>query len=129
MFAEMLSNSEQIIFIEAIDQNFESDTEFDIINDESDQNLEEMNAKFCEKLEEKVYEEEDISTENESCNSSFYNKKNNKKNYLMMKDYIKMNQMIQDCFEIESFINEYSINDCSYNIWPYNSKAFIPHFF
>ena len=104
MFAEMLSNSEQIIFIEAIDQNFESDTEFDIINDESDQNLEEMNAKFCEKLEEKVYEEEDISTENESCNSSFYNKKNNKKNYLMMKDYIKMNQMSKN--NINNFISE-----------------------
>ena len=104
MFAEMLSNSEQIIFIEAIDQNFESDTEFDIINDESDQNLEEMNAKFCEKLEEKVYEEEDISTENESCNSSFYNKKNNKKNYLMMKDYIKMNQMSKS--NINTFISE-----------------------
>lgn len=104
MFAEMLSNSEQIIFIEAIDQNFESDTEFDIINDESDQNLEEMNAKFCEKLEEKVYEEEDISTENESCNSSFYNKKNNKKNYLMMKDYIKMNQMSKN--NINTFISE-----------------------
>jgi hypothetical protein len=100
----MLSNSEQIIFIEAIDQNFESDTEFDIINDESDQNLEEMNAKFCEKLEEKVYEEEDISTENESCNSSFYNKKNNKKNYLMMKDYIKMNQMSKN--NINTFISE-----------------------
>ena len=104
MFAEMLSNSEQIIFIEAIDQNFESDTEFDIINDESDQNLEEMNAKFCEKLEEKVYEEEDISTENESCNSSFYNKKNNKKNFLMMKDYIKMNQMSKN--NINTFISE-----------------------
>ena len=104
MFAEMLSNSEQIIFIEAIDQNFESDTEFDIINDESDQNLEEMNAKFCEKLEEKAYEEEDISTENESCNSSFYNKKNNKKNYLMMKDYIKMNQMSKN--NINNFISE-----------------------
>lgn len=103
MFAEMLSHSEQIIFLEAIDQYFESDSDFEE-NEEFDQNLEEMNAKFCEKLEEKVNDEEDISTENDSCNSSFYNKKNNIKNYIILKDYINVKNMSKNF--ISNFIFE-----------------------
>ena len=95
MFAEMLSNSEEIIFLEAIDQYFESDSEFDSKNDESNENLEQMNVKFCEKLEEDV---ENNSTENESYDSYYQNKKNNTKNFLMMKDYFNIDK---------DFINEF----------------------
>ena len=95
MFAEMLSNSEEIIFLEAIDQYFESDSEFDSKNDESNENLEQMNVKFCDKLEEDV---ENNSTENESYDSYYQNKKNNTKNFLMMKDYVNVNK---------DFINEF----------------------
>ena len=96
MFAEMLSHSEEIIFLEAIDQYFESDSEFsDSKNDESNENLEQMNVKFCEKLEE---DEENNSTENESYDSYFQNKKDNKKKFLVIKDYININK---------DFINEF----------------------
>lgn len=83
MFAEMLSHSEEIIFLEAIDQNFESDSEFNPKIDETNENLEQMNVKFCEKLEE---DKENISTENESYDSSFYYKTSNPKKFIMMKD-------------------------------------------
>ena len=60
MFAEMLSNSEEKIFLEAIDQFFEQDSainynendDFDI----SDIEIEKMNDKFCDSLD----EEDDI---------------------------------------------------------------------
>ena len=94
MFAEMLSHSEERIFLEAIDQYFESDTEFESKNDESNENLEQMNVKFCDKLE----EEENNSTETESYDSYYQNKKDNKKKFLMMKDYININK---------DFINEF----------------------
>ena len=96
MFAEMLSHSEERIFLEAIDQYFESDTEFESKNDESNENLEQMNVKFCDKLEEE--EEENNSTETESYDSYYQNKKDNKKKFLMMKDYININK---------DFINEF----------------------
>ena len=99
MFAEMLSNSEESIFLEAIDQYFESDSEFVPKNDESNENLEEMSVKFCNKLEE---DEETISTENESSyDCSFHNKINDKKKYIMMKEYVNINKSY-----IEDFIGK-----------------------
>ena len=96
MFAEMLSHSEESIFLEAIDQYFESDSEFDQKNDELNENLEEMSVKFCDKLEE---EDENISTENESSyDFSFHNKNNNKNKYLMMNDYMNINKSYIDNF-------------------------------
>ena len=96
MFAEMLSHSEESIFLEAIDQNFESDSEFGPENDESNENLEEMSVKFCDKLEE---EDENISTENESSyDFSFHNKNNDKKKFLMMNDYMNINKSYIDNF-------------------------------
>ena len=103
MFAELLSRSEEIIFLEAIDQNFESNSEFESNNDESNENLEEMNVKFCDKLE----EEENISTENESYDSSSQkNNNNNNKKYLVMKDYLNINKFYIDNF-IKDMYNNY----------------------
>ena len=91
MFAEMLSHTEEIIFLEAIDQYFESNPEIEPINDELNESIEQMNIKFCEKLEK---ENENISTENESYDSSSENKpENNSPNkYLLMKDFVYINQ-------------------------------------
>ena len=90
MFAEMLSHTEEIIFLEAIDQYFESNPEIEPINDELNESTEQMNIKFCEKLD----ENENISTENESYDSSSENKpENNSPNkYLLMKDFVYINQ-------------------------------------
>ena len=84
----MLSNSEEIIFLEAIDQNFESDSEIETKNDEPNENLEKMSAKICDKLE----EEENFSTENDSYELSNKNKININKKYLLMKDCININK-------------------------------------
>lgn len=96
MFAEMLSHSEESIFLEAIDQNFESDSEFEPKNDESNENLEQMSVKFCDKLEE---DEENNSTENDSYDSSFHHKTSNKKKYLMMNDYVNINKTFIDNYK------------------------------
>ena len=90
MFAEMLSHTEEIIFLEAIDQNFESNSEIEPINDELNESIEQMNIKFCEKLD----ENENISTENESYDSSSENKteNNSPKKYLLMKDFVNINK-------------------------------------
>ena len=90
MFAEMLSHTEEIIFLEAIDQYFESDTEIEPINDELNESIEQMNIKFCEKLD----ENENISTENESYDSSYEIKleNNSPKKYLLMKDFVYINK-------------------------------------
>ena len=86
----MLSHTEEIIFLEAIDQYFESNPEIEPINDELNESIEQMNIKFCEKLD----ENENISTENESYDSSSENKlENNSPNkYLLMKDFVYINQ-------------------------------------
>ena len=85
----MLSHTEEIIFLEAIDQNFESNEEIEPINDELNESIEQMNQKFCEKLD----ENENISTENESYDSSSENKteNNSPKKYLLMKDFVYIN--------------------------------------
>ena len=86
----MLSHTEEIIFLEAIDQYFESNPEIEPINDELNESIEQMNIKFCEKLD----ENENISTENESYDSSSENKpENNSPNkYLLIKDFVYINQ-------------------------------------
>ena len=100
MFAEMLSHSEESIFLEAIDQNFESDSEFEPKNDESNENLEQMSVKFCDKLEE---DEENNSTENDSYDSSFHHKESNKKKYLMMNDYVNINKTFIDNYKAKLY--------------------------
>ena len=87
MFAEMLSRSEEIIFLEAIDQNFELDPEFDdknLKNDEINQSLESMSVKFCDNLE-KGDNTFDMSTENESYDSIL---RNNTKKNISLNDYL-----------------------------------------
>ena len=86
----MLSHTEEIIFLEAIDQNFESNEEIEPLNDELNESIEQMNQKFCEKLD----ENENISTENESYDSSSENKpeNNSPKRYLFMKDFVYINK-------------------------------------
>ena len=100
MFAEMLSHSEESIFLEAIDQNFESDSEFEPKNDESNENLEQMSVKFCDKLEE---DEENNSTENDSYDSSFHHKSSNKNKYLMMNDYVNINKTFIDNYKAKLY--------------------------
>ena len=85
----MLSHSEEIIFLEAIDQNFESDSENEAKNDESNEHLEEMSAKFCDKLE----EEENISKETDSNDSLNETKTNNQKKYLLMENFVYINKI------------------------------------
>ena len=91
MFAEMLSRSEEIIFLEAIDQYFENNNESDdknLKNDEGSESLESMSVKFCDSLE-KGENTFDLSTENESYDSIL--RKNSKK-YILLKDYLILEQ-------------------------------------
>ena len=87
----MLSRSEEIIFLEAIDQNFELDPEFDdknLKNDEINQSLESMSVKFCDNLE-KGDNTFDMSTENESYDSVL---RNNTKRNISLNDYLIMDK-------------------------------------
>ncbi len=56
MFAEMLSNTDEKIFLEAIDQFFEQESSFNYIEkddfDYSDIEIEKMSDKFCDSLDE-----------------------------------------------------------------------------
>ena len=56
LFAEMLTNTNEKIFLEAIDQFFEQDSSFNFIEnndlDTSDLEIEKMNDKFCDSLDE-----------------------------------------------------------------------------
>ena len=56
MFAEMLSNSDEKIFLEAIDQFFEQESSINYIDnsdfDRSEIEIEKMNDKFCDSLDE-----------------------------------------------------------------------------
>ena len=99
----MLSHSEEIIFLEAIDKYFESDSKFDSKNDEFNEKLEQMSFELCEKLEE---DEENISTENESNDSCYQNKINSQQKYLLMKDYVYINKTTIDDFK-EKLYNKY----------------------
>ena len=103
----MLSHSEEIIFLEAIDKYFESDSKFDSKNEESNENLEQMSVILCQKLEE---DEENISSEDKSNDSSYHKKKtNNQHKYLVMKDYIFIDKTTIDNFK-RNLYNSYKYN-------------------
>lgn len=102
MFAEMLSNSEEKIFLEAIDQFFEQDSainynendDFDI----SDIEIEKMNDKFCDSLDEDDCganintTNKDSSTEFDSEESSTQNNIFSPKKKLFLHEFLIINQ-------------------------------------
>lgn len=104
MFAEMLSNSDEKIFLEAIDQFFEQDWTINYNeNDDfesSDIEIEKMNDKFCDSLDEDNCEcgpnisntNKDISTEYDSEESSTQSNIFPTKKKLFLPDYLIINQ-------------------------------------
>ena len=105
MFAEMLSNSNEKIFLEAIDQFFEQESPINYFENEdsdiSDIEIEKMNDKFCDSLDEEDDSvcqinmnntNKDISTEYDSEETySQYNYFPPKKK-LLMTDFLIINQ-------------------------------------
>ena len=102
MFAEMLSNSDEKIFLEAIDQFFEQDScIYDIENgdlDNSDIEIEKMNDRFCDSLDEDDCganfnnTTKDISTELDSEDSSSHGNIFPTKSKLFLHDFLIINQ-------------------------------------
>ena len=95
MFAEMLTHSEEIIFLEAIDhQYFESNTDFEIdsLKDESDECLKKINLNICDLLNKENDSVEEIYEESSSHNSKVFIPKK----YLIMNDYININKKAID---------------------------------
>ena len=102
MFAEMLSNSDEKIFLEAIDQFFEQDSYiYDIENgdlDNSDIEIEKMNDKFCDSLDEDDCganfnnTTKDISTELDSEDFSSHGNIFPSKKKLFLHDFLIINQ-------------------------------------
>ena len=104
MFAEMLSNTDEKIFLEAIDQFFEQDSSFNYIEsndlDTSDIEIEKMNDKFCDSLDEDNCDcganisntNKDISTEYDSEESSTQSNIFPTKKKLFLPDYLIINQ-------------------------------------
>ena len=101
MYSELLQNSDEKVLIIAVDQRFinndklleeEENISNDIIKEldyETDINsLEKLNVKFCESLD-FSYDEKEISTENDSDNSSI-NENQNKK-ILLVNDFLNIN--------------------------------------
>ena len=100
MFAEMLSNSNETIFIEAIDQYFEEESsdcmcQSDDIGD-LDFNIEKMNDKFCDSLDEGDNSTKsnikDTSTDLDSDEASFQYNLFVPKKKLFISDYLFINQ-------------------------------------
>ena len=95
MFAEMLLHSEDLIFLEPIDQYFEANTKFepkDSINNESNDNLIKMNFEICDLL-----NEENDSPKKELNNSNYNNSLIiSKKKYLMLNNYVNINKKYID---------------------------------
>ena len=116
MYSELLQNSDEKVLIIAVDQRFinndklleeEENISNDIIKEldyETDINsLEKLNVKFCESLD-FSYDEKEISTENDSDNSSI-NENQNKK-ILLVNDFLYINNdSIQKAKEI--ILNKY----------------------
>ena len=104
MFAEMLSNSDEKIFLEAIDQCFEQDWTINYKeNDDfncSDTEIEKMNDKFCDSLDEDNCDcganissnNKDISTEYDSEENSTQSNIYPTKKKLFLSDYLTINQ-------------------------------------
>ena len=100
MFAEMLPNSKETIFIEAIDQFFEEESydctcQSDDFGD-FDFNIEKMNDKFCDSLDEGENSTKsnikDMSTELDSDEGSFQYSLFVPKQKLFISDYLFINQ-------------------------------------
>ena len=94
MFAEMLSHSEEIIFLEPIDQYFETNSKFepkDSTKKESNDNLLKMNFEICDLL-----IEENDTPKKELKNSIFNNNSIISKKYLMLNNYVNINKKYID---------------------------------
>lgn len=102
LFAEMLTNTNEKIFLEAIDQFFEQDSSFNYIEsndlDTSDIEIEKMNDKFCDSLDEDdccaVFNNtiKDISTELDSEDASSHGNIFPTKKKLFLHDFLIINQ-------------------------------------
>ena len=97
MFAEMLSNSNETIFIEAIDQYFEEESSDSMCQSDDftdfDFKIEKMNDKFCDSLDEENKSNiKDTSTELDSDEASFQYSLFVPKKKLFISDYLFINQ-------------------------------------
>ena len=96
MFIELLSNYDDKIFLEAIDQRYNIEKyNKDKIEDNKElnnleENLKKLNLNFCKSLEHLDFEI-DISTEEESDNLSSYS--NYHKKYVSMNDILKVDKV------------------------------------
>ena len=101
-----MSNSNTLIFLEAIDQNFEEeDYEFDPYSDSNsvesikEKNIEKLNESFCDSLEK--YIDDDISSQT-SEEENLNDKNSQKRKLLLMNNFI--------------WINEKKVNDLKQNL-------------
>lgn len=102
MFAEMLTNSDEKIFLEAIDQFFEQESSINYIENEDFDNsfigIEKMNDKFCDSLDEDGCgancnsTNKDISTELDSEDASSHGNIFPIKKKLFIHDFLIINQ-------------------------------------
>ena len=102
MFAEMLTNSDEKIFLEAIDQFFEQESSINYIENEDFDNsfigIEKMNDKFCDSLDEDDCgvncnsTNKDISTELDSEEASSHGNIFPIKKKLFIHDFLIINQ-------------------------------------
>ena len=102
MFAEMLTNSDEKIFLEAIDQFFEQESSINYIENEDFDNsfigIEKMNDKFCDSLDEDDCganfntTNKDISTELDSEDASSHGNIFPTKKKLFIHDFLIINQ-------------------------------------
>lgn len=100
VFAEMLSNSSETIFLEAIDQFFENEFCDCMINPDDfgdfDFNIEKMNDKFCDSLDEGMNStksmSKDMSTSIDLEENSFHNSFLAPKKKLLINNYLFINQ-------------------------------------
>jgi hypothetical protein len=102
MFAEMLTNSDEKIFLEAIDQFFEQESPINYIENEDFDNsfigIEKMNDKFCDSLDEDDcaancnITNKDISTELDSEDASSHGNIFPTKKKLFVHDFLIINQ-------------------------------------
>ena len=116
MFIELLSNYDDKIFLEAIDQryNIEKSNKEKIEDNKELNNLEEnlkkLNLNFCKSLDH-LDNEIDISTEEESDNlssSSNYQKKYFSMNDILKVDKVKINELKQNMLNIYKYQIEFT---------------------
>ena len=97
MFAEMLPNINETIFIEAIDQYFEEESSDSMCQSDDftdfDFKIEKMNDKFCDSLDEENKSNiKDTSTELDSDEASFQYSPFVPKKKLLISDYLFISQ-------------------------------------